>query len=211
MLNNLTCGRCGTAAADDPASADGWNARWASGRLAELICPSCQTPLDVAEAEVNDAELTVARQDGGTFVTDPVICMTGTAAQPGTILYGEAHLRRIARTGRAEPIPVIERLPEATRCGRRHPLPALNATTPPPSRRRAGASSRSAGEERRDTSNQPGETGQRADRGQRPPATFQRIEPPLMVIEAPVRLVTPLHEQLQLALRGGVAHVHRPA
>lgn len=118
MLNNLACGRCGSLAPNDltGSAADSWNARWVSGRLAELICLSCQTPAESAEAEANAAELRVAAEDGGTFVPDPVICMTGTTASPDTILYGKDHLRRIARTGRAEPISAIERLPAGTRC-----------------------------------------------------------------------------------------------
>ncbi|MFJ6616692.1 hypothetical protein ACIQOW_03785 [Kitasatospora sp. NPDC091335] len=117
-MEDLTCGRCGRTAPDNltGADADGWNSRWEAGRMVELICPGCQNPLDAAEAEANDAELAVARQDGGQFVADPVICMTGTVTAPDVILYGEAHLRRIIQSGRAEPIPIIEHLPADTRC-----------------------------------------------------------------------------------------------
>jgi hypothetical protein len=81
-----------------------------------MICPGCQTPADSAEAEANAAELRVAAEDGAQFVADPVICMTGTMAAPGVILYGEDHLRRVLRTGQAENLGAIEQLPPGTRC-----------------------------------------------------------------------------------------------
>ncbi|MFE3144340.1 hypothetical protein [Streptomyces scopuliridis] len=81
-----------------------------------VLCPGCQTPLDSAEAEANAAELRVQRQDGGRFVADPVICMTGTMAQPGEILYGSDHLEKVPRTGQVEDISALERLPAGTRC-----------------------------------------------------------------------------------------------
>ncbi|MCX4752882.1 hypothetical protein [Kitasatospora purpeofusca] len=84
--------------------------------MVELTCPSCQTPLDQAEAEANDAALEVGREDGARFFPDPVICMTGTLTEPVAILYGMDHLERILRTGQAEGIGVIDRLPEDTRC-----------------------------------------------------------------------------------------------
>ncbi|WP_033334405.1 hypothetical protein [Streptomyces novaecaesareae] len=91
-------------------------AQWQEGRLARVICPGCQTPFDSAEAESNAAELQVAAEQGGRFVADPVICMTGTTTEPGTILYGEAHLRRVALTGRTEHLRAIEHLPPGTHC-----------------------------------------------------------------------------------------------
>ncbi|MFF1788305.1 hypothetical protein ACFVX9_17830 [Kitasatospora sp. NPDC058243] len=117
-MEHLACRRCGRPAPDDPTGTDGegWNGQWTAGRLAGLICPGCQTPLDVAEAEANAAELAVGQADGGHFAADPVICMNGAMSDPGAILYGADHLRRIAQTGRAEPIAVIEHLPVGTEC-----------------------------------------------------------------------------------------------
>ncbi len=118
MEHNLRCGRCGNEAPGDLTSADAadWNVRWQAGCPSGVICPGCQTPADAAEAEANAAELRVAAEDGGRFFADPVICMTGTMADPGTILYGEDHLRRVFRTGQAENLGAIEQLPPGTRC-----------------------------------------------------------------------------------------------
>ncbi|MEV7856809.1 hypothetical protein [Streptomyces sp. NPDC088183] len=81
-----------------------------------MICPRCQTPADSAAAEANAAELRVAAEDGAQFVADPVICMTGTMTDPGTILYGDDHLCRVLRTGQTENLGAIEGLPPGTRC-----------------------------------------------------------------------------------------------
>lgn len=118
MEHTLRCGRCGDAAPQDLTSADAadWAARWQDGRLTEVTCPKCQTPLDAAEAEANGAQLRVAAEDGAHFVPDPVVCMTGTVDDPGTVLYGADHLRRIQRTGQAEHLAAVEHLPEDTRC-----------------------------------------------------------------------------------------------
>ncbi|MFJ2864018.1 hypothetical protein [Kitasatospora sp. NPDC087314] len=90
--------------------------RWQKGRPTGVICPGCQTPFDAAEAEANAAELRVAAEAGGQFVADPVICMTGTMTDPGSILYGEDHPHRVLRTGQAENLGAIEHLPLGTRC-----------------------------------------------------------------------------------------------
>jgi hypothetical protein len=118
MKHSLSCGRCGARAPKDltSAAAEDWSGKWERGRLALVLCPRCQTPADSAEAEVNAAMLRVNGQDGGRFEPDPVICMTGTTTEPGAILYGDDHLRRVLRTGRDEEIRVIQRLPEGTRC-----------------------------------------------------------------------------------------------
>ncbi|MFC3237811.1 hypothetical protein [Streptomyces nitrosporeus] len=118
MDYNLRCGRCGNGLPGDPASpgsAD-WNAQWEAGHLTRLICPDCQTPADSAAAEANAAELRVAAEGGTQFVADPVVCMTGTMTDPGTVLYGDDHLRRVLRTGQAENLWAIEGLPPGTRC-----------------------------------------------------------------------------------------------
>lgn len=118
MDHNLKCGRCGRPAPPDlksPAAAD-WSGQWTDGRLTLVICPDDQTPADSAEAEANAAELRVQRQDGGQFFADPVICMTGTMGQPGQILYGHDHLRRVLVSGKSEAISALEDLPADTRC-----------------------------------------------------------------------------------------------
>jgi hypothetical protein len=118
MEHNLRCGRCGNAAPSDLTSADApdWNVQWQAGRPTAMICPGCQTPADAAEAEANAAELRAAAEDGAQFVADPVICMTGTMTDPGTILYGEDHIHRVLRSGRTESLGAIEQLPRGTRC-----------------------------------------------------------------------------------------------
>ncbi|WP_159012143.1 hypothetical protein [Streptomyces sp. NRRL F-5123] len=58
----------------------------------------------------------MAAEEGGRFVADPVICVTGTLADPGAVLYGEDHLRRVLTTGQAEELGLIEHLPPGTRC-----------------------------------------------------------------------------------------------
>lgn len=81
-----------------------------------IVCPPCQTPLENAAAEANDAELAVARADGGRFLPDPVLCITGTLEDPGTVLYGRNHLQRIRTAGQAENLGLVSRLPADTRC-----------------------------------------------------------------------------------------------
>lgn len=114
---DLRCARCGTYAPVDLTSsaAEGWTGTWEAGRLAQILCPLCQTPLEHAAAEANDAELAVARAEGGTFLPDPVVCITGTVEDPGTVLYGRAHLQRISATEQEEPVSVQE-LPGGARC-----------------------------------------------------------------------------------------------
>ncbi|MFJ3533812.1 hypothetical protein [Streptomyces sp. NPDC090132] len=113
----LRCARCGACAPVDLTSsaAEGWTGTWEAGRLAQILCPLCQTPLEHAAAEANGAEVAVARAEGGTFLPDPVLCITGTMEDPGTVLYGRAHLQRISAAGRAEHLSVQE-LPDGARC-----------------------------------------------------------------------------------------------
>ncbi|MBK3588836.1 hypothetical protein JHN49_36225 [Streptomyces sp. MBT57] len=114
----LRCHRCGCYAPRDLTSraAENWNGKWEDGRLALVLCPPCQTPLENAEAEANDAELAVARADGGQFLPDPVLCITGTLEDPGTVLYGGDHLQRISTAGQAESVCLVPQLPADTRC-----------------------------------------------------------------------------------------------
>lgn len=116
--NRLRCGRCLRRAPRDLESeaAEDWNGQWRHGQLVLVLCPDCQTPDEVAEAEVNAAELRVGTQDGGQFVADPVLCLAGTMAQPGAVLYGHDHLQRAVLTGQAAHLQLIENLPVATRC-----------------------------------------------------------------------------------------------
>jgi len=114
----LRCGRCKLKAPRDLRSraAEEWNGQWINGRLALVLCPGCQTPEEFAEAEVNAAELRVGAVDGGLFVADPVICMTGGSVREGGILYGHDHLNRIVLTGQAEDLQLARNLPAGTRC-----------------------------------------------------------------------------------------------
>ncbi|WP_405479783.1 hypothetical protein [Streptomyces anulatus] len=113
----LRCHRCGCYAPKNLTSkaAENWSGKWEAGRLTLILCPQCQTPLENAAAEANDAELAVARADGGQFLADPVLCITGTMEDPGAILYGRDHLQRISGAGQAENLGVV-RLPADTRC-----------------------------------------------------------------------------------------------
>ncbi len=114
----LRCTRCGCYAPRDLTSkaASTWTGEWEGGRLALILCPQCQTPLENAAAEANDAELAVARAGGGTFLPDPVLCITGTMEDPGTILYGRDHLQRIRSGGQNETMCLVTQLPADTRC-----------------------------------------------------------------------------------------------
>ncbi|MFJ2568995.1 hypothetical protein ACIOYT_01050 [Streptomyces halstedii] len=113
----LRCHRCGCYAPKDLTSkaAENWSGKWEAGRLTHILCPPCQTPLENAAAEANDAELAVARADGGQFLPDPVLCITGTMEDPGTVLYGHNHLQRIRVAGQGENLGVVQ-LPADTRC-----------------------------------------------------------------------------------------------
>ncbi|MEV2259180.1 hypothetical protein AB0J13_11030 [Streptomyces anulatus] len=113
----LRCNRCGCHAPRDLASkaAENWSGKWESGRIALILCPLCQTPLENAAAEANDAELAVARAGGGKFLPDPVLCITGTLEDPGTVLYGRDHLQRISVAGQAENLALVQ-LPADTWC-----------------------------------------------------------------------------------------------
>uniref|UniRef100_UPI002F9169F2 hypothetical protein n=1 Tax=Streptomyces sp. NBC_01553 TaxID=2975877 RepID=UPI002F9169F2 len=57
---------------------------------------------------------------GGTFLADPVLCITGTLEDPGTVLYGRDHLQRISAAGQAESVRLVSQLPTETRCA---PIP----------------------------------------------------------------------------------------
>lgn len=114
----LRCNRCGCFAPRDLTSkaAENWTGKWEGGRLALILCPLCQTPLENAAAEANDAALAVAQADGGKFLPDPVLCITGTMEDPGTVLYGRDHLQRISAAGQAENVALVAQLPSDTRC-----------------------------------------------------------------------------------------------
>ncbi|MFE1554274.1 hypothetical protein ACFW6V_04690 [Streptomyces sp. NPDC058734] len=73
-------------------------------------------PLESAEAELNAAAVTVGKEAGGRFAADPVVCLTGTRADPGSVLYGRDHLQRIVLDGPVDGLDVIEDLPPETRC-----------------------------------------------------------------------------------------------
>lgn len=77
--------------------------------------PAVPDPLENAAAEANDAELAVARAGGGKFLPDPVLCITGTLEDPGTVLYGRDHLQRISVAGQAENLALVQ-LPADTWC-----------------------------------------------------------------------------------------------
>lgn len=98
----LRCNRCGYYAPKDltTKAAENWSGKWEKGRLTLVLCPQCQTPLENAAAEANDAELAVARADGGPFLPDPVLCITGTLEDRGTVLYGRALSTASAPPGR---------------------------------------------------------------------------------------------------------------
>ncbi|NEB42229.1 hypothetical protein [Streptomyces sp. SID14515] len=113
----LRCNRCGCYAPKDLTSkaAENWSGKHEGGKIVLILCPLCQTPLEHAAAEANDAELAVARADGGQFLPDPVLCITGTLENPGTVLYGRGHLQRISVGGQAENLGLVQ-LPPDTRC-----------------------------------------------------------------------------------------------
>ncbi|MFD0354343.1 hypothetical protein ACFVHW_11475 [Streptomyces sp. NPDC127110] len=60
--------------------------------------------------------MTVGKEAGGRFAADPVVCLTGTRADPGTVLYGRDHLHRVRLDGPVDGLGVIEELPAGTRC-----------------------------------------------------------------------------------------------
>ncbi|EFL19914.1 hypothetical protein [Streptomyces sp. C] len=114
----LECGRCRKPAPQDWTSpeATDWSGRWERGRLAFVLCPPCHSPVEVAEAELNAVGIAVAQDQGGRFLADPVVCLTGTWDAPGQVLYGRDHLQRIMATGTINGLGVVERLPVGTRC-----------------------------------------------------------------------------------------------
>ncbi|NYE44857.1 hypothetical protein [Streptomyces fulvorobeus] len=66
-------------------------------------------------AEVNGIEVAAGQADGGRYLPDPVLCITGTLEDPGTVLYGRDHLQRISVAGQAETVALVQ-LPADTRC-----------------------------------------------------------------------------------------------
>ena len=58
-----TCDRCGRRGRSLPAMND-WNVSFNRGVITGLICNHCQTPLENAEAAVNDATLEYTRIGG---------------------------------------------------------------------------------------------------------------------------------------------------
>ncbi|MCX4902445.1 hypothetical protein OG571_46755 (plasmid) [Streptomyces sp. NBC_01369] len=117
ISTRLRCSRCRCFAPKDLTSkaAENWNGKWESGRLVLILCPACQTPLENAEAAVNEAGLRA-----GMFLADPVLCITGTLEDPGTVLYGRDHLQRISAAGQAENVHLVSQLPTETHCA---PIP----------------------------------------------------------------------------------------
>lgn len=114
----LECGRCGTRAPRDwsSAEAEDWSGRYEGGRLVLIVCPPCHTPVETAQAKLNAAAVTIGTEAGGRFAADPVLCLTGTRAVPGTVLYGRDHLQRIVLDGPVDGLAVVEELPVGTRC-----------------------------------------------------------------------------------------------
>ncbi|MFJ3877178.1 hypothetical protein ACIPW5_06945 [Streptomyces sp. NPDC090077] len=72
--------------------------------------------METAEAELNAAAVTVGKEAGGHFTADPVLCLTGTRAEPGTVLYGRNHLSRIMLYGPDDGLGVVEHFLVGTRC-----------------------------------------------------------------------------------------------
>ncbi|MFJ6709300.1 MULTISPECIES: hypothetical protein [unclassified Streptomyces] len=118
IAKRYRCSRCGCFAPRDLTSkaAENWNGKWEGGHLVLILCPPCQTPLENAAAAANEAELTAGRADGGKFLPDPVLCITGTLEDPGAVLYGRDHLRRISAAEQAENLCLVDQLPADTRC-----------------------------------------------------------------------------------------------
>lgn len=54
MSAPIRCTRCGRRLRGN---AEAWNAQFEAGRIVAVICPSCQSPAENAEAEINDATL----------------------------------------------------------------------------------------------------------------------------------------------------------
>lgn len=50
---------------------DGWNVAFRDGRPLHLVCPTCQTSAENAEAEINAATLTYGQLADGTTVAWP--------------------------------------------------------------------------------------------------------------------------------------------
>ncbi|GAA4668526.1 hypothetical protein [Gordonia humi] len=50
----VRCTRCGRRARKQ---IEAWNVETRSGRIVAVICPTCQTPEDNAEAEINEATI----------------------------------------------------------------------------------------------------------------------------------------------------------
>ncbi|MFD8851548.1 hypothetical protein [Streptomyces sp. NPDC059604] len=114
----VRCSRCGCFAPRDLTSkaAENWSGKWENGLLALILCPPCQTPLEVAATAANEAEVQAGAAEGGRFMPDPVLCITGTLDDPGTVLYGQDHLHRITAAGESENICLVSQLPTGTRC-----------------------------------------------------------------------------------------------
>ncbi|MFD0354338.1 hypothetical protein ACFVHW_11450 [Streptomyces sp. NPDC127110] len=131
------CERCGTRAPGDwtSAAAEHWSGRYEGGRLALIVCPPYHSPVEVevevevavAEAELNAAAVTVGKDTGSRFAADPLVCLTGTWAEPRTVLYGRDPLDRIVLDGPVDWLGVVEELLAGTRCAhgrRRDDVPA---------------------------------------------------------------------------------------
>lgn len=52
-------------------SHDGWNAITKNGAILGFLCPSCQTPEENAEAEVNESTLNYSMRPDGRVVGQP--------------------------------------------------------------------------------------------------------------------------------------------
>lgn len=62
----LKCSRCSRST--KAKRADGWNFDLRGGVVVEIICPSCQTAEENAEAEINEATLNYSVDAFGRFV-----------------------------------------------------------------------------------------------------------------------------------------------
>lgn len=72
MTPIIRCARCQRRLRNlDTAGERGWNARLENGLVTAVLCPDCQTPLENAEAVINDATTEVLGTVGGRLVGRP--------------------------------------------------------------------------------------------------------------------------------------------
>lgn len=65
------CSRCGRRFRETAPDADGWNGTYIKGVLVGAICPTCQTPEENAEAEINAATIEYRADAFGRLVGRP--------------------------------------------------------------------------------------------------------------------------------------------